>query len=29
MTANVLIINTLAVIWSIEIFLKSQLISVK
>ncbi len=29
MTANVLIINTLAVIWSFEIFLKSQLISVK
>ena len=29
MTANVLIINTLAVIWSFEIYLKSQLISVK
>ena len=29
MTANVLIINTLAVIWSFKIFLKSQLISVK
>ena len=29
MTANVLIINTLAVIWSFEIFLKLQLISVK
>mgnify|MGYP004616347091 CR=1 FL=1 len=29
MTANVLIINTLAVILSFEIYLKSQLISVK
>lgn len=29
MIANVLIINTLAVIWSFEIFLKTQLISVK
>ena len=29
MTANVLIINTLAVIWLFEIFLKLQLISVK
>ena len=29
MTANVLIINTLAVIWSFEIYLKSQLTNVK
>ena len=29
MTANVVRINTLAVIWSFKIFLKSQLISVK
>ncbi len=28
MTANVLIINTLAVIWSFEIFLKLQLTNV-
>ena len=29
MTANVLIINTLAVIWSFKIFLKSWLTNVK
>ena len=29
MTANILIINTLAAIWSFEIYLKSQLTNVK
>ena len=29
MTANVLIINTLAVIWSFKIFLNLQLIKIK